>query len=57
MFGIKKLERRIEALERDYRKRLCDSGSHVWKMKTKDYGTDVYIGCEHCYAKKEDKNP
>lgn len=27
-FGINKLKRRIEALERDYRKRLCESGVH-----------------------------
>jgi hypothetical protein len=55
MFGIKKLERRIETLERDYRKRLCDAGSHEWMMKTSDYGSEIFIGCKHCYAKKGEK--
>lgn len=54
MFGIKKLERRIEILEQDYRKRLCESGIHEWKMKTNNYD-GVYLGCEHCYKKKDAK--
>jgi hypothetical protein len=55
MFDIKKLERRIETLELDYRERLCEKGKHEWEMKKGYQG--VYLGCKYCSAEKENKKP
>jgi hypothetical protein len=55
MRTIRRLTGRIETLEHDYRKRLCEAGSHEWVMKTSNYTSDVFIGCKHCYAKNDEK--